>query len=74
MLWRSVNYKSFGDEQRETAPLFKRKDYNYNQAASFEENKIIPYSGLYATALNEMQINILEEIIIIKINTIKILY
>ena len=56
-------YHSLDNEQRKTATLFDRKDYNYNQAASFSDNAILPYSGLNVKSLNETQMDILKELI-----------
>ena len=56
-------YNSLENEQRKTATLFHIKDHNYNQAASYSDNVILPYSGLNVAALNESQMNILKELI-----------
>jgi hypothetical protein len=64
-------YHSLESEQRKTATLFNRKDYNYNQAASFDDNAIVPYSGLNVIALDETQMNLLQELISEYIGNIK---
>lgn len=64
-------YNTLNDSQKEAATLFDRKDYNYLQSGAYRDNAEIPNVGLKASALNENQLLILEELIFEYIGSMK---
>lgn len=56
-------YKSLSKLQKNKATLWPEKKYDFAQAQAFRDNTVIPYVGIQATELNNMQIGLLLDLI-----------
>jgi hypothetical protein len=64
-------YTSLTSTQKNEATLFNKKDYNYLQSGAYNDNAVIPYLGLMANSLDEVQMAIMKELIQAYIGSMK---
>jgi hypothetical protein len=64
-------YNSLNEEQRQSATLHDKKEFNFIQTQSYSDNRIIPYSGIRTTELDAQQTQRLLSLIYEYVGNIK---
>ena len=56
-------YHTLNEKQKELATLLDRKEYNYNQTESYQDNAVVPFAGIKVDQLSSNQKKSLKKLI-----------